>query len=308
MMMAAFAGSLAPASETAGFGWQGAALALPVLLVMGWGTVRLCTCAARQNSGCNVLRPVLTLWGGLLLSRWLERCGRRLEETGGGGPGTARWIVVLLAAFLLWVVCRRGPVLLRTAPLCAWLMLAAAGAVLLWGAGHMRWACVSMPAADLWGGVWAALETGAGLLFVLPYIYKEGWSGSKGRRGSAWAIFVAAGPVLLAGVTAGVLGPAVATLAEEPFFTMTASLGTSFRVEGLVSCLWLVSDVAGLSLLAQAGASGGRRRSVFVVCLAAAAACLNFFGRAPSWVWGCGTAGLWCVTGSVLWESWKNCG
>ena len=307
-MMAAFAGSLAPAAEAAGFGWQGAALALPVLLVMGWGTVRLCACAAPGRGGGTLPRAALTLWGGLLLCRWLSRCGRRLEETGGGGPGTARWIVVILAVFLLWTACRRGPVLLRAAPLCAWLMLVTAGAVLLWGAGRVRWSHFALPAADLWGGFWAALEGGAGLLFVLPYIYGQSRSGRRERRGIVWMVFAAAAPVLLAGVTAGVLSPAVTALAEAPFYAMTASLGTSFRAEGLISCLWLVSDVVGLSLLARAGTEEGKRRPVFVIFLAAAAACLDFFAEVPGWVWGCGTVILWGVTGAALGKSRENCG
>ena len=303
-MAAVFAAGLSSASASGGYGWQGAALAIPVLFLMGWGTVRLSVCAPKRAAP---LWAVLRLWGLALLLRRLGLCARRLENTGGGEPGTARWIVLLVAAFLLWTALRRGPVLLRAAPLCARLLLLAAGGVALWGASQMRWSYVLLPPADLWSGFRTALEAGAGTLFILPYIYKEGRGGENGRE-LLWVVLTAVSPALLAAVTAGVISSAVLPLAEEPFFAMTAALGRSVRAEGLVSCLWLVSDVMGLALLAQIGAGEKRWPSVFAICLAAAGAWLGILEGGFSWLWGAGTAILWCAAAVFLRLNRENCG
>jgi hypothetical protein len=177
----------------------------------------------------------------------------------------------------------------------------------VWGLFRVEWSYVLLPAADLWGGFWAAVETGGIFLFVLPYIYKCDTSGEK-RLGMGWLLALLTAAAVMSLVSAGVLSPALAD-GENTFFLMTAALGGAVRVEGLVSAVWLLPELVYLGLLARGSqqlAGGNRWMPVGAVALGVVCA---FFG-ASSWfshgLWAGGTVLLGVATGVVLLTGKKN--
>lgn len=313
LSVAAFAAGWAPAASAAGYGWQGAALAVPVVLLAGVIFIKLCARWERAASSVpgKVLRVCYALWGGLLLSRGLRRCGERLELTGGGEDGTAVWIILLVAVPLLWMAWGRVGAFFRMAELCVLAVLGTVAVVLVWGAFHTTGQYLLLPAESISGGFWSVVEVGGVFLFLLPYINKTDPKGGDGARAFVWLSAVTVGAAVLAAVTSGVLSPTVAARIREPFFVMTATLGKSFRVEGLVSALWLISDLICFGIFAQCGLRQGRRMSrlpVVVAVFSVIGAVFNFFGGANPEFWAMGTVVLGGVTLLLLRIEGRNSG
>lgn len=105
LSVAALTGALAPAVAGAGYGWQGALLAVPVLLLAGGAMVCLAPRwrALGTSSVGNVLAVLYAAWGVVLLARGLGRCAGRILHTGGGDQAHFPWLVLLLALPLAWV-------------------------------------------------------------------------------------------------------------------------------------------------------------------------------------------------------------
>ena len=293
---AALAGGWSMAAEAARYGWQGAALGIPAVLLAG---VFACGVQKRVTArGAAVRRVCCALWGPLLLGRTLARCVHRLALTGGGGAEAEPWLLLLLLLPLLWMTRGSAAPFFRMVVLCAPAVGVTVGTVLLWGAARSRGEYLLLPAASLSGGFWAAAEAGSLFLFLLPYINKEGADGAGALRRPA---LLAAGTAALAGVTAGVLSPAVASRVEAPLFTMAAALGRSFRAEGLLSCLWVLPDLIACALLVGVG----RRKPAhgFGTILAGGIfAAMFLFWTPPPVFWGVGTlifaAGMLLVPGA----------
>lgn len=313
LSVAAFAAGWAPAVSAAGYGWQGAALAVPVVLLAGAAFIRLWS--RWERAVCTVpgkaLQACYTLWGGMLLSRGLRRCGERLEMTGGGEEGTAVWIILLVTLLLLWMAWGHAGAFFRMAELCALAVLGTVAVVLVWGAFRAGGQYLLLPAESISGGFWAVVEVGGVFLFLLPYINKTESQREDGARAFVWLSVVTVGTAVLAAVTAGVLSPAVAAQIREPFFVMTATLGRSFRVEGLISSLWLISDLIYFGLLAQCGRWKGTRASrlpVAVVIFAAVGAIFNFYKGINFGFWAAGTVVLGGATLLLMSTGGRNSG
>lgn len=311
LSVAAFTGALAPAVAAAGTGWQGALLAVPVLLVAGRAMVGLSPrwAALKMMWAGKLLSVLYALWGVALLSRGLARCAGRILHTGGGTRSYFPWLVLLLTLPLVWVARGKPAAYFRGAELCYLAALVTVGGLCLWALFRMQWDYAFEPAGDLWAGFGAALETGGTFLFVLPYCNGiKPNLGDKGR-GMRWLAVSCASVAGIAFVTAGVLSPALAIQAEDPFFLMTAALGRTARVEGLASSLWLLPDLVYLGLLARSWQWGGQKRdwrpSVAVV-LGAVVACMGGLDRLPQAAWTWGTVILWAATVAVLLAARKN--
>jgi hypothetical protein len=227
---------------------------------------------------------------------------------GGSEESWRLWCILLLGAFLLWMALGKAGAFFRAAEILYLASAAVGGALLLWGLFRVNWNYVLLPAADLWGGFWAAIETGGTFLFVLPYMYRtENGLGDR-RRGMGWLLALLAASVVMSLVSVGVLSPALAD-GEDAFFLMTAALGGAVRVEGLASALWLLPELIYLGLLARGGQelAGGRRwLPPMVVLVGTAAAVFGASVWLPQLFWAAGTALLGAVTGVFLLVSGKK--
>lgn len=249
----AFAGGLAPAAAGAGRGWQGALLAAPVLLLLGGVLIAL---APRWEKIAALpvgapLRVLFALWGVFYLGRGLGRAAERIRAAGGAPEQYAPWLIALIALPLLWMALGKSDAFFRAGELFCPVVLWGGAVLVIWGLFHVEWRYAALPAPDLWGGFWSALESGSGFLFALPLLPKTRVETGDGKRAFAWLFALAAANVLLSLAAVGVLSPAVAAEASEPFFLMTATLGRAVRVEGLATALWLFSDLCALGLFSR---------------------------------------------------------
>ncbi len=305
LAVCAFAGGLAPAAAGAGYGWQGALLAAPVILTAGWALVSLAPRWKRLEGtwAGRTLSLLYAAWGAALLGRGLARCAARTVETGGGLERYTPWIVALVALPLLWMGCGKPAAFFRAAEVFYPAVALVGAVVLVWGGAQIEWRYAALPAPDLWGGFWAAVEAGGTFLFALPYINRvEIRTGDRGRA-MGWLTALAAGTVLLSLVTAGVLSPKVAAGSDQPFFLMTATLGRAVRVEGLISALWLLADLCCLGLLARSWQRTGTGKSP-LPALAVLAGVVLALSELPKMIapaaWGWGTTALAAVTAAAL--------
>ena len=269
---------------------------MPVVLL--FGVLVLSLYKRIPAGGEKFLRRAGGVWGALLLSRGLRRCGERLELTGGGEEGTAVWIILLVSLPLVWMALGRAGAFFRMAEVCALAVAVTVTAVLLWGTANVKGEYLLLPAESISGGFWAAVEAGGTFLFALPYIYRTKPAAGDGRRTFLSLAALSAGAAALSAVTVGVLSPRVAALAKEPFFTMTAALGRSFRVEGLISALWLIPELVYFALLAGCGfRENGERNllSATVILLGVAAAIFPLSDGVGPGFWGAGTVVFGCV-------------
>ena len=311
---AAFAGALAPAVAGAGCGWRGVLLALPVVLLAGWGLLRLAPrWKGLERGGLGTAARVLYgLWAAALLARGLWRCAARLVHTGGLPSGYLPWLIGLLTLFLAWVARGKPAAFFRGAQLCCAAAVATGTALLLWAASRVQWSwAVSGGEEELWGGFACALESGGTFLFLLPYAGRTEPGRGTGRAPLLWLLASAAAAGALALVTVGILSPAMAREVQDAFFLMTAALGRTARVEGLVSALWLLPDLVYLGLLARSWqwrGMGSSWQPVWAVLAGAALALLGVVHLTPDWIWAAGTAALAGASALLLWLAGKNSG
>ena len=109
-------------------------------------------------------------------------------------------------------------------------------------------------------------------LFVLPHLYKVEAGQRQDSRGLVWLGALGAASAGLALLTAGLLHPHTAARLDAPFFTAAGLLGDSARLEGLISALWLLSDLTLAGLLARCW---GEERQPTLAALAALALALT---------------------------------
>lgn len=211
------------------------------------------------------LRALYGAWAVALMADVLDRTAGRLQAAAGSGEN-GLWLLVLLALPLIWMGWGTAAAFFRAAEIFWLAMLATAAAIALLGAPRVNWQWVLEPAGDWKSSLLAGALTMSTGLSALPILYKVERTPEENRRGLAWLGALGTATAALAAVTAGLLSPAVAAKLDEPFFAAAGLLGDSARLEGLVSGLWLLSDLTLAGLLARCW--GERHRPA----LAAAAA------------------------------------
>ncbi len=135
LAVCAFTGGLAPAAAGAGHGWQGALLAVPVILAAGWAIVSLAPRWIRLEGtwAGRTLSLLYAAWGAMLLGRGLARCAARTMETGGGLERYAPWVVALVALPLLWMGRGKPAAFFRAAEMFYPAVALVGAAMLVWG-------------------------------------------------------------------------------------------------------------------------------------------------------------------------------
>ncbi len=253
------------AQKLSGCGWVFAAIAGVICSVIVWGAVRLTAGADWKPWFC----AVEVIW----LAIALAICA---GEAAGSWPMGDAWPVVPLVMLALagWSAQKGPQVASRVAGVLFFLILI--GYVPIFGAGAGQ--------AD-WGELlprWGRDDGTAGFWLLMPGVAAFlPWQ--KRRMGKALAGTVAFG-IIAAGITCGVLTPALAQMVDTPFYEMSRSLsllGMAERFEALVCALLTVGWYAALSLLLSAGGclfgriwKGKEPVGVWCLTLAAAAAVL----------------------------------
>ena len=284
LWVAAVTAGLSPAAALAGEGrWHWLLLWCGVGILLAW--------LLRKRLGGRPLNRVVNiacaLQGSLYAARTLGRSARRLEVTS-GGAGQEIWFLLLLAGVLAWL-CLGGRGRLFRGLEVLWLAMAVVtAAVVLLALPRLEWRLV-LPKGDGWlGSALAAGEILSPAALMLPYIY-DARPVETGRHWPAWLWALAGMAAALSLVTRGLLGGA-AEQVEGPFFVAAGLLGRSARLEGLLSALWLMSDLAWAGAACQ---SWGRGR--WPAAGAAAAGVVSLTGLPallPDFFWAAGSAFL----------------
>ena len=211
------------------------------------------------------LRALYCGWGVVLAADVLVRTAERIQRSA-GGPGDTGSLLVLLAVPLIWMGWGKGAAFFRAVEIFWLALVVTVGAILLLGLPRIQWSWALAPAGD-WKSSLAAggLTMGTGL-FVLPHLYRIEAGPGEDRPGLAWLGALGAVSAGLALLTAGLLHPAVAEQLDGPFFVAAGLLGDSARLEGLVSALWLLSDLVLAGLLVRCW--GEERRPALASVLA----------------------------------------
>lgn len=292
LWVAVMTGGLSAGAAAAGRAdWRWLLLAAALGTALGWLLL--------WRVGGRPLHPVLNIlyavWAAVLMADVLLRTAQRVQQaTGKEGP--MGWLLVLLALPLIWMGWGKAAAFFRAAEIFWLALLVTVGAVLLLGLPRVNWSWAMAS-----GGGWRESLAAGGLtmstgLFVLPHLYKIE-SGQDGRRGLAWLGALGAASAGLALLTAGLLHPAVAAQLDAPFFTAAGLLGDSARLEGLVSGLWLLSDLTLAGLLARCW--GEERRPALAVLAALALALTGVLERMPSELLPLGCLGLVVLTAAL---------
>ena len=212
-----------------------------------------------------VLRALYGGWAVVLMAQALGRSAGRLQPA--EGQGSAVWLILLLAAPLVWMGWEGDGAFFRAVEVF-WLgTAAAAAAILLLGLPRVYWAWTLEPGGSWSGSLLAGMLPLSAGLYALPHLYKVEKGEDGPRRGVIWLGALGAVCAALGLLTAGLLSPAVAAQLDGPFFTAAGLLGDSARLEGLVSALWLLPDLTWVGLLAR---SWGEKRLPALAVLAAA--------------------------------------
>ena len=257
-----FAALLCPAvralpARTAGAGrggWLTALLALPVLLLLCGGLLRL----LRQEGGLSqALRRTLgrgmgtvaaglyLLWGVVLLCVNLRLFGLRAVSAG--------------LALALWLARRRAGVLVRAGQVFALALALGLGTVLVLGSVQVDPKNV-LPVwvEDLPGAAAGTLPV-FGVLGYAVYgaFFGESVTRQEGGRKQVfrWAAVVCLTLAALQWVCLGAFGPGLTGRMEAPFFMMVKGVGIEGafeRVEAVIIALWVFADLALLALLLRA--------------------------------------------------------
>lgn len=284
LWVAAVVAGLSPAATLAGAAsWPWLIFWCGIGLVLIWFALR------RVNS-----KPLFCTGGGVVLSiiykvmavlfaaRVLGRAVNRLELTSGGSPKV--WLLVIFAVPLLWVGWGKAAPFFRMTEILWLAMAVTVGLVILFGFGRTEWQYVSAPAEDWRPSVWAASEILAPTLFLLPYIYKV--EELKRGKGIAWLSALGGISAALCLITGGILGGA-ANQTPQAFFVAAGLLGKSARCEGLLSVLWLLSDLTLASLFCRVW--GARRWPALAGALAAVVALMEISEQIMQTICGLGS-------------------
>lgn len=268
LWVAAFVAGLSPAAAVAGEGnwlwmflWSAAGLALGCLVLRRVGNRPL----FRGRAG-GVPGVLYRIWAVVLTARVLDRAASRLEATSGGSPKF--WLLILVTVPLIWMCWGKSAPFFRMVEIFWPAMAVVLALVLGFGLAKVDW-WYAVPAKTRWfDSVTAAAEILTSALFILPYIYKVG--GEKRGRGLIfWLGGLALVSAALSAVTVGILGAAAAEV-RLPFFVAAGTLGKTARCEGLLSALWLISDLTMAGLLCRVW--GGHRWPALAAVLAAVVA------------------------------------
>lgn len=279
LWVAAVTAGLSPAAALAGgCRWHWVLLWCGAGILLGWLLRKRLSRPLNRavNIACALLGP-------LCAARALSGAARRLELTS-GGAGQEIWLLLLLAAVLAWLGLGGRGRFFRMAEVLWLAMAVVTAAVLLLALPRLEWRRV-LPAGDGWlSSMLAAGEALTPAALVLPYIYGAE-PGEAGRRWPGWLWALAGLAAALSLVTRGLLGGA-AELVEGPFFVAAGLLGRSARLEGLLSALWLMSDLVWAGLACQSW-----RRCRLPAVAAVVAAALSLFGvpqLLPEFFWPAG--------------------
>ena len=191
-----------------------------------------------RGPGGGALAVLYGAWAVVLMAWVLRRTAQRIAYMG-GSQANLLWILVLLVLPLVWIGWGKAAAFFRLVEIL-WLAMVAILAALL----------ILMIPNVYWPYLLLGLENWRPL-FVLPYISKVEPGKGNRRRGLTWFVALGVAGVVLTGLTAGVLSPALAGQLREPFFAAVGVLGSTARLEGLISALWLLPDLTLTGLLAQ---------------------------------------------------------
>ena len=186
------------------------------------------------------------VWAAVLAGRVLGRAVGRLEMTSGGS--SRFWLLLLLVVPLLCVSWGKPTSFFRMTEILWLAMALTVGLVLVFGVARGEWRYVSAGQDDWFGGLAAAAEVLSPSLFVLPYIYNAA-DRSSGRC-LAWLSVLGGLAAALSLVTVGILGSAAERISDS-FYVAAGALGRSARCEGLLSVVWLLSDLTLAELLCR---------------------------------------------------------
>lgn len=242
-----------------------------------------------------VLRALYGGWAVVLMAQALGRSAGRLQPA--EGQGSAVWLILLLAAPLVWMGWEGDGAFFRAVEVF-WLgTAAAAAAILLLGLPRVYWAWTLEPGGSWSGSLLAGMLPLSAGLYALPHLYKVEKGEDGPRRGVIWLGALGAVCAALGLLTAGLLSPAVAAQLDGPFFTAAGLLGGSARLEGLVSALWLLPDLTWVGLLAR---SWGEKRLPALAVLAAAGLAITGAAEAlPSDLTGAACLALAALTAAL---------
>lgn len=250
---------LGTAVLTAGLSWAGTQAggmdwrwALPaaaaVVAAQGLLLRRLNGRALFQGGRGRALQVLYGSWGLLLLSRVLDTTAQRVAWTGGSGSGRV-WIILLLTLPLLWMGQGSAAAFFRLTEIL-WLAMAIILAVLvLLMVPHVEGRYLFLDDGPWLDTALIVAEVFSPGVFVLPWL--QFVERRESRRQVRWLSGLGLAAVGGAALTVGVLSPALSAQLRHPFFAAAGVLGKSARLEGLLSALWLMPDLALAGLLTR---------------------------------------------------------
>jgi len=243
--------------------WLSTLIALPALLALSLCVRKLCggenlAQAFQRSLGAGIGRALALLyllWAAALLAVRLRLGGERLLLTGEHDGGL--WFFILLTgAGAVWMAWGKLAAFARAARLFCVTLLAVLGGVIVLAAfqlkGENLW---PIGPQDLPGVLLAAVPALGGLCYgIYAAFFLDSVTAVPGDRG-VWTKWTAGGCVALSAMqlaVVGSFGPQLTLRLGLPFLTLAKSVGVEGafqRLEGLVSALWLLGDLAVLTLL-----------------------------------------------------------
>lgn len=269
------------AARYGAWGWLGAILAVPVVLVVlrlakGLGEDGLAA-DLRERWGWfgRGMRVVYYLWAMALAALTAGSCVDRLGRTDYGEMPS--WLAAaLLAGVAAYLIYRGWEPFLRTAQIFFLALVVVLGLFFVLGAANLNaenlrpdgWGEAARGTGGLWP-VLATLSVGALGMFIPRAPRREGESPPR-RWAVGWCL-TAAG---LCALVIGTLGPELTAKAPLPFFLALQGLGFSGgfqRLEAMGTAAWVLSDLILIGMAALAAAqTAGKRRWAWPVLAAAA--------------------------------------
>lgn len=232
-------------------GWLAPLVVLPALLLLtrGWG------CLARRKDRMDgaagrLLTIIYIMWALALACARLRLSGQRLQFTAQRETRLG-FFLPILAAVAAWLAWGKADAFIRAAAVFGRVLTLVLGAVLGLTLFQMRpenlfplWTEDLLPVLKAAVPTLGVLCYGVYGVFLWDGVQAEGVK----RRVSGGCVILA---LLLLSVL-GNMGAELATALEDPFLTLSKHVGVEGafqRVEGLVSALWLLGDLALLGLL-----------------------------------------------------------